>query len=222
MNAAADLSELVSRRAVQKLNDAAAAVAEMRSADSPVPYRRAFERCVGAIQSSWYRLERDSKAASRSRQSRAVRDECIAWCKTIVNFVEDDDLLRWARDSRHDSTHVGADPIRSEFHAAGLNTADYGAAPEGARLFLSDEGPQWVYNEGTGREFREPAVPLFGTETHAVANRFDIQASRPPRRHRGVELPTRDPAKLCALAIDYWRGVVDEAIGLWGKPREAQ
>jgi hypothetical protein len=210
-----DFSNAVSRGAIDKLIDAEAAVEQMRRAQDPGQYRRAFEYCCTAIQSARYRLEADTVKVVRRRQRRYLRQDFTNWWKQITKYVDSDELLSWVETARHDFGHVGPSALTSAYMADYVDGRDFDWPP-GAQLGIGIEGAIWIIDAGTAREKVFPAIPRPGTRTATGAHQAEFRPVNPPRSHRGVQLPTERPSDMCQLAIDYWRSLVEEAMARWG------
>lgn len=211
----------VAFRAQRKLEDAEAALEQMRQATDAGEYERAFEACLSAIQTAGYRLEQDVKNVARGPRKH-LRKAAEDWWREIESDVRSDELLDWMEQARHAGIPVGASKLHFTYRLVGAyHTDDYLPAPEpGPTSFaISQTGvAYWVYDGGTPYERRITARLRPGSPTYEHhrqgGNLQPATLADPPTQHLGAPIGP-SPIDACHRTIDWWRSVAGEAVRLW-------
>lgn len=206
---------------VEKIQDADAALEDMRFATDARRFRRAFTHCLACVRSIEYKLE--GMTTRKLRKSGRKRDipEFREWWTAQLAIARDDELLQWAQRARDTDTHI-ADGQGVQF---GYSTSiehiasdDLEPGPPGASFIIAADGMYWVVNEGTAAEKRIPARPRAGTPSAAAKNTTELRLDNPPRTHLGESLTTTDPIELCEIAVRYWERLAQETFDKWWGP----
>lgn len=209
---------------VEKVQDANAALEEMRAATDARRFKRAFTSCLACVRSIEYKLDGMTTRSLRKSGRKGEIPEFKNWWADRLAEARNDDLLSWAQSARDSDTHI-ADGNGVQFaysnHVDYLNTDDLEPGPPGSRLSIMSDGTFWILNEGTASERRIPVVARPGTASAGARNVTRIWVENAPTSHLGQPVTTVHPIELCEFAVRHWEQLAQETFDKWWGPQSA-
>ncbi|MDO8847293.1 MAG: hypothetical protein Q7W51_02745 [Coriobacteriia bacterium] len=191
--------------AVEKLDEATAAVEQMGAAQDRIEFEAGWTRLVDSLEEFWARFFDEGKSRFPSFQP---------WAGAVLSFRKSEPLLQYLVQARHQSQHGRIALVWEEgrlqvapgfsgairgFQAFEDGTFEIDAVP----AHPSVPSPTLIHSPG------RPHLPLIENKKHG--GRF-----APPTAYRGQLLQDASPATVARIGIDYYSGVVAGALEKFG------
>jgi hypothetical protein len=189
--------------AKNKLEDSRVILQQLELASDAPAFRSLFNSFLSASRAITYALQKNGEHIPGFKE----------WYATKQSEMKDDELLRFIHEARTDDFHEGKHRLNFSTTVHHFSTSMAGEPPSpDAKMAIGGEGVFWIVNEGTSREQRIPIKQGgdFATEA-SIGN--------PPTAHLGQPLTRNDPVAICQLALDYFSGLVHEAITTFPPPK---
>ena len=185
----------------EKIVEAEAALAAMRSARDRVSYEAAWSHLVDSVEEFWCRFFDEGKVSFSDFQP---------WAGSINRERKTDETLQYFYQARHQSQH-GRIPMSWEQPKLIIGRG-FAGRMYGLRIHLDGSyEDQTAPNDSCGTPFRvehASGKPILPT----IENKLHRQFFPPPKIHNDNPIVDSSPTAVAQLVIEYYRGVLSQAI----------
>lgn len=190
------------REARSRLDDARHHYEQLTVPRDARAVKAAASSLLNALYSCWETLEREGTHAVRKEPGRPRAAAWKNWLAAKWDVIENDPLLRWARDARGGEVHGSRIVWEGQTHVSELSTENLPPAPPGAALVINFDGAHWLLDRGLPTERLQPIRHPGVTTALRVAGM--------PDQHLGQPTPDGQLERF-ALLLHHYESLVASA-----------